>query len=489
MSREPAGARFQDRPLPGWYAGAKLGLLIHYGPYTVPAWAERSGIVQELWSKKGPRFFFMHNPYAEWYSNTMLIPGSETQRHHIETYGRDFSYADFIPQFNEPSARADFGAWAELFARAGARYAVLTTKHHDGFLLWPSHTPPPKPQFQSQRDIVGDLTDAVRARGLRMGLYYSGGYDKLFNPTVIRNLLTAFTAIPQGREYAAYCEAHITELIERYQPSALWNDIAYPAAADLKKLFASYYQTVADGVVNDRWTQMRLARRGLRRLLFTSAVRAVSAAWPLLPASWRRLQMRRPAFHHDFTTPEYEVYDEARPKKWEAVRGLGFSFGNNRTERDEDMMSVDELVRLFVDVVSKNGNLLLGVAPGPDGTFPEPQRRRLLALGDWLATNGEAVYDTRAWDRAEGRTADGVPVRFTCTDGAVYAIVLGTPLGPRLTIEGLAPPEGAELRLIGHDAPLAWQREGERLSITLPTGLGEEAAHAFRIRPAPPPSP
>src|SRR3990172_5814133 len=123
-------------------------------------------------------------------------------------------------------------------------------------------------------------------------------------------------------------------------------------------------------------------------------------------------------------------------RKWEAVRGIGHSFGINRAEREEDLLSVDELVRLLADVVSKNGNLLLGIAPEPDGRFPEMQTRRLSALGDWLAVNGEAIYDSRPWVRAEGTTLDGLPVRFTRNDEAVFAIVMGMPVGMRLRIEG-----------------------------------------------------
>jgi alpha-L-fucosidase len=473
--------RFKDRPLPDWFADAKFGLLIHWGPYSMPAWAERSGTLQELWSRKGPRYLFKHNPYAEWYSNTMLIHGSPTERHHIETFGRDFSYDNFVAQFNEGSAQADFSTWADLFAQAGARYVVLTTKHHDGYLLWPSaHLPPGKPEYHSPRDIVGGLTQAVRARGLRMGLYYSGGYDKLFNSTVISHLAAAVTAIPQGRDYAAYCDAHLDELIEHYQPSILWNDIAYPATSDLDALFARYYAAVHDGVVNDRWSQVRLPRRGVRRMLFVAIARGIGLAWPLLPKRYRRLTWRA-TWHHDFTTPEYEVYETARPKKWEAVRGIGTSFGNNRTETDADMLSPEELVHMLVDVVSKNGNLMLGIAPEPGGVFREEQRRRLLAIGEWLSVNGEGIYGTRPWDRAEGKTSDGLPVRFTCTDGALYIIVLGTPRGPVLGIDGLVWPEGAPMRLLGYDQPLAWEQQSGHVAVRIPTSLPQRAAWVVKI--------
>jgi alpha-L-fucosidase len=471
---------FAGRALPDWIAGAKFGLLIHWGPYSVPAWAEKSGELQELWSKHGPSYFLKHNPYAEWYSNTILIPGSAAERHHIETYGRDFSYDTFVGQFNDAAAHAGFASWAELFAQAGARYVVLTTKHHDGYLLWPSAHLPPKPEYQSPCDIVGGVTEAVRARGMRMGLYYSGGYDQLFNPTVRRSLVTSVTAIPQGRDYAAYCDAHIDELVERYRPSILWNDIAYPARSDLNGLFARYYSVVPDGVVNDRWTQARVPAAGVRRALLTGAIGGFERAWPLLPKSMRRLQMRAARWHHDFTTPEYEVYDTARPKKWEAVRGMGASFGNNRTETDADMMPAAQLIHLLADVVSKNGNLMLGIAPEPGGVFREEQRSRLIAIGEWLRVNGEAIYDTRPWERAEGRTSDGLQVRFTCSDAAVYAIVLGAPRG-RLVIEDFAVADGAQVRLLGHGDALSWERAGNGVSIALPASVADSAALAVRV--------
>jgi alpha-L-fucosidase len=116
----PAVEPFRQRPLPQWFAGAKFGVMVHWGPYSVPAWAERSGVVQELWAKKGPAYFFKHNPYAEWYENTMRIPGSGAQRHHLETYGASFRYDDFIPQFNEASARMDAALWGRTSSRVRA---------------------------------------------------------------------------------------------------------------------------------------------------------------------------------------------------------------------------------------------------------------------------------------------------------------------------------------------------------------------------------
>ena len=149
---------------------------------------------------------------------------------------------------------------ADICQSAGARYVVLTTKHHDGFALWPSGTVhPTKGRYHASRDLVGDLSEAVRARRMRMGLYYSGGYDWPYNNAVLRNAADALLAVPHGPAYVRYVTAHVRELIDRYQPSVLWNDIGWPMDGRLPELFAHYYNSVHDGVVNDRWREPRRA--------------------------------------------------------------------------------------------------------------------------------------------------------------------------------------------------------------------------------------
>jgi alpha-L-fucosidase len=145
------------------------------------------------------------------------------------------------------------------------------------------------------------------------------------------------------------------------------------------------------------------------------------------------------------------------------------------------MLTPAELIRSFVDIVSKNGNLLINVGPTGDGTIPAEQSGRLLALGAWLQVNGEAVYGTRPWQRAEGSTSGGTPVRFTQRDGMLYATLLDTPAEARVTIEGLGVADGAAVHLLGNATPLAWQRDGGNLVVTLPEGVAEAPAHVVRI--------
>lgn len=133
------------------------------------------------------------------------------------------------------------------------------------------------------------------------------------------------------------------------------------------------------------------------------------------------------------------------------MRALGYSFGYNRNEGISHVISLERLVQLLIDIVSKNGNLLIGVGPMADGTVPEHQRRRLLELGEWLSVNGEAIYGSRPWHSAEGITKEGVRLRFTQKEEALYVILLGKPERKEITIKNLYPPKDAEIQLLGYD--------------------------------------
>src|SRR6266498_1028486 len=322
-------------------------------------------------------------------------------------------------------------SWAEIFRRAGAKYVVLTTKHHDGFTLWPSSVPNPtlpRDRQHADRDLVGELSAAVRKQGLRMGLYYSGGYDWTFLPGPIQIAADYEKVKPETEEYGKYVDAHYRELIARFRPDVLWNDINYPKTGHPLEIMAEYYNAVPDGVIDDRF--------GVK--------------------------------HSDFKSPEYQTLDKISATKWEECRGLGRSFGYNRAEGEAETIAPDELIYHLVDIVSKNGNLLLDVGPEADGTIPPVQMSRLVALGTWLKQNGDAIYGTHPWTRAEGETAEGIRVRFTRKESAVYAILLGEPKGRTITIRSIAPKAGSEITLLGEKKPLAWSQEGENIKVTLP---------------------
>jgi alpha-L-fucosidase len=472
--------------LPTWFDDAKLGVFVHWGPYSVPGWAEPALDIQQIFATRGPRHYFRHNPYAEWYVNTMRIPGSPAWRHHRETWGADFPYARFSERFESAAARSDPRDWADLFAKAGARYVVLTTKHMDGFTLWPSaHANPRRPGWGARRDLVGAVAEAARARGLRLGLYYCGGFDVTFEERVIRTLGDCVLAVPQSDDYARYCEAQLRELVERYRPDVLWNDIGFPVKADLGAFLDAYHRAVPDGVANDRWTRFRLPEAGtFRHRIAAAALQHGDAVWPLLPRRLRRFGLPLSSVG-DYRTPEYTSPDDATSHKWEAARGLGPSFGYNAREGEAETLSLAALVHLLVDAVSKNGNLLIGVGPMADGTIPPLQRARLLGLGRWLDVHGEALFGTRPWRRAAAETPDGRALRFTRGANAVFATVLAPARGGGIVLP-LQPKPGTRIRQLGVEAPLPWRPCEAGVAVTLPPGVATDApAYSLEVVPEP----
>jgi alpha-L-fucosidase len=440
---EPTLESLSRHPLPQWYADAKLGIFVHWGLYSVPGWAPLSHPEHDFRNVD----YIKNNPYAEWYYNVMRIDGSPTQAYHRQHYG-GADYYNFVPVFNHESAKWKPDQWAEIFHDAGARYVVLTTKHHDGFTLWPSATPNPtlpNDRQHATRDIVGELTSAVRKQGMRMGLYYSGGYDWTFVPGPIRVPADYQSVKPQSAAYGKYADAQIRELIARYRPAVLWNDIDWPKSGDALGIMADYYNTVPDGVIDDRF--------GIK--------------------------------HSDFTSPEYKKIDEIQKTKWEECRGLGRSFGYNRAEGEAETIAPDALIYLLVDIVSKNGNLLLDVGPEADGTIPPIQMDRLRALGAWMHQNGEAIYGTQPWTRAVGQSTEGIGVRFTQKNGYLYAILLGKPKQTELILQGVKARPRTAIHLLGYGQPLQWSADGENLKVKLPQSLPGQYAYALRLQPAP----
>jgi alpha-L-fucosidase len=430
-----------QHPLPQWFDDAKLGIFIHWGLYSVPGWAP---LTKVDFTNPG---FLKVNPYAEWYYNTVRIDGSPTQAYDREHFGANHDYYAFAETFDSESKKWNPDAWAKVFKDAGAKYVVLTTKHHEGYTLWPSATPnpslPPARQHAS-RDLVSELTASVRKEGLKMGLYYSGGLDWTFVPGPITSLQTFNSTMPQSEAYGQYVDAQYRELIERYHPAVLWNDIGYPKSGNPMAIEADYYNAVPDGVVDDRFSIK----------------------------------------HSDYTTPEYTTLKDINPKKWEECRGLGQSFGYNRAEGEAQTIAPDKLIYLLVDIVSKNGNLLLDVGPEADGTIPAVQLDRLKALGAWLDQNGEAIYGTHPWTRAEGKTSDGIDVRFTQKSANLYVTLMGDVKGSSVTVTSLKPKPGTKIQLLGYKKPLKWSQAGEDVKVNLPSSLPGKYAYVLRVEPA-----
>jgi alpha-L-fucosidase len=452
-------------PIPEWYLDGKLGIFIHWGLYSVPAFGN------------------------EWYPRNMYKADTPEFRHHVETYSpqAQFGYKDFIPRFT--AERYDPAAWAELFRRAGARFVVPVAEHHDGFAMydtalsaWSAAKTGPK------RDLVGELARAVREKGLVFGLsthraehfwFFDQGMG--FDSDVRSKKWHDFYGpaqpekAPDGRvnqpdrEYLDDWMARTVELVEKYRPQLVWFDwwIEQPAFEPYLRRFAAYYYDHGAG-------------RGE-----SVAINYKNAAFPdgaaVLDVERGQLAAIRPFF--------WQTDTSISKNSWGYVKV-------------QDYKSAGSIVDDLVDIVSKNGALLLNVGPRPDGTIPEEEQRILLEIGRWLETNGEAIYGTRPWSVfgegptpvVEGSFNDtkraaftGADVRYTARGSTLYAIALAWPEGGRLLLRSLArggesaPAAIAAVDLLGSALKPRWEWRRDGLAVELPAVPTGGPAYALRI--------
>lgn len=408
---------------PEWFRDAKFGIFIHWGVYSVPAWAPRG-------------------MYSEWYPRYMYQSEHPVYDYHRNTWGENFEYEDFIPLWK--AENWDPEEWAELFEKAGARYVIPVGEHHDGFPLWDSKlTDWNAAQMGPERDLMAELGEAVRARNMKYGPSYHG----------LLNYYTPEFSGPHpdylNDDYIEFMHAKIREIIDLFEPDILWLDGDWMAPLEVfrtRELVAYYYNRAEEWgkevAINDRWGQVR-------------------------------------GIFGDFFTQEYEydVIDRLIDHKWENTRGMGQSFGYNSNEILEDYLTVTELVQMLVDNVSKNANLLLNVGPKADGTIPDIQKNLLLGLGEWLNTNGEAIYGTRPWFTAEANTTADDELRFTWKDNTLYVMLMNDIDSDKITIPWIQASQDAEVSLLATGELLNWIQEGNYLTIELPEKL--PGAHVY----------
>ncbi len=464
---EPTWASLDSRPIPEWFQNAKFGIFIHWGPYSVPAW-----------SPKGT--------YSEWYQYWLQskalfgngdFKGDEVTRFHEKTYGKDFPYYNFGDLFKADLFNPD--EWAQLFEKAGAKYIVLTSKHHDGFTLWPNKEANDRGfawnsmEVGAKRDLVGELSTAVKKTNVKMGLYYSlyEWYHPLWQNDKPRFVDEHF--IPQ-----------IKDLVNKYSPDILWADGEWDMEDEKwksKQLLAWLFNEspVKESIViNDRWG------KGIRKK------------------------------HGGYFTTEYEAEAPEFTKPWEECRGMGFSFGYNQNEDAQDYNSPKTLVLMLTNIVSTGGNLLLDIGPDGRGNIPPIMQERLLQIGSWLETNGEAIYNTRPWKSSfqwsEGernfkpkqhylggdfilkQTIDPEPgyavkeLFFTQTADAYYVISPKWP-GGHMTIKDVKLPKGTKINLLATGEGLKWKTSGKNVVVEMPAYQpnkmkeSDSYAYVFRI--------
>lgn len=345
-----------SRPLPVWFDEAKLGIFVHWGIYSVPAYAPKRTDVDSTGLA-----------YSEWYGWQIGEKFAPYYDFHKRVYGENARYEDFAGQWK--AELFDPEKWAKLFKRAGAKYLVLVSKHHDGFCLWPSRYSWNwnSVDIGPHRDIVGELLDAAERNGIKRGVYYS--LLEWYHPDMREeNLDVAKYAtekmIPQMKE-----------LVETYRPSILFTDGEWSYNSDqwhsMDFITWLYNQSCVKDeiVINDRWGA---DTRGLHGGYLTCEYGEVNSN----------------------AVNEAEAQQNLRRKKWEECRGIGASFGFNRNEDVEDYLGEAQLIELLVDIVSRGGNLCLNVGPCADGTISPLIQERLLQLGQWMDINGEAIYGT-----------------------------------------------------------------------------------------------
>ena len=420
-----------EREVPEWFLDAKLGFMVSWGAFSVPAWGEPIG---ELGTIDDWKEWFKHNPYAEWYYNTIRIEGSPAREFHKKNFN-DCDYDDLLDMWKAEKFQPD--EWAKLFAYAGAQYIVPLSKHHDGITLWDAPGTGTRNTVHRgpKRDLIGDIATAVRKAGIRFAVYYSGGLDWEVTKTLPaisdNNQGGGGMQRPTDAAYSMYAYKHVIDLIDRYKPDVLWNDIEWPDFSkregeySLAALFDYYYNAVPHGVVNDRWGKET---------------------------------------HSDYETSEYQyMADSENAPAWENCRGIGLSFGYNQVESEQHSLNTESALRHFLDIVSRGGNFLLNVGPTASGEIPEIQKKVLMGLGDWMAINSGAVYATRAIK--EIPATDTPWVRWAKKSNSVFAYI--DAVG---NVEFSAPASlvNDKKATIFGGAAITATRNGDKISMTIP---------------------
>ena len=457
----PDWPALENYTVPDWYRDAKFGIFIHWGVYSVPAFGN------------------------EWYPREMYQAGSKVHAHHLAHWGppAKFGYTDFIPLFR--AEKFDPRGWARLFREAGARYVVPVAEHHDGFAMYDSGLSEwTAVKIGPKRDIVGELTAAVRAEGLVLGLsthraehwwYYDEGrkidsdvrdprYAGLYAPA--RPRANKDKGEKQEQPDQAFLDdwlARTCEFVDRYQPQIVWFDwwIEEPAFEPYRKKFAAFYY--------NRGAQWR---KGV----------ALNYKFGAFPDKAGVLDIERAQLA------------EIRPFFWQTDTSVSKSWWGYTTLKD--YKPVETLVADLVDIVSKNGTLLLNIGPRADGTIPDEQRDILLGIGRWLKTNGEAIYGSRPhkiygeggalieghMSESKRRPYNSADLRYTTKGDQLYLATLVWPTDNRLKVVSLAGEKVTGVSLLGHAGKLDWQHDATGgLAVTLPADFASKIVPVLKI--------
>lgn len=460
--------------VPAWWRDAKLGVMITWGLYSVPAFAPRGVDVVKLLADR-PDDALKLTPYAEWYENSLKFADGPTAQQHRERFG-DAPYTGFRATFEAGLATWSAQPLMDFIAGIGARYVVPVTKHHDSYCLWPTKFANPLrgADWHAPRDLIGEMAGAARARGLRFGVYYSAGLDWTLNPEPIANLGEMRAALPAGTVARQMMRDHYRELIAAHDPDILWNDIGYPDAGDLWELLADYYNARDDRLINDRF---QLPTPGHAAMADPAARAAFNrgVADALRTPGFAFAPDVPPVFDH--RTPEYATSGGMGDTAWETVRGVGHSFGFKANETPEDYLTGDALIAMFLRIVGNGGNLLINVGPRADGSIPAEQAGPLRSLGEFLAAHGEAIYGSRPWPGLPKAAVDGTSLLPVSVGRRRFVLVAG-PLPPVLRVAGWGGITGLAML---HGPDLACAQAGDDLVVQVPPPFTGAAASVLAV--------
>jgi alpha-L-fucosidase len=403
----PTWASLDSRPLPAWYDEAKVGIFIHWGVFSVPSFGSEAGGASGEWF---------------WYQLNGSNPNPAYQSFFDSTVPQGFTYPDYAPQFNAYWYNAT--EWVEIFEGAGANYVVLTSKHHEGFTLWPSAT-----SFNwnsmdvgPHRDLVGELADAVQASGkMHFGLYHS--LFEWFNPVYLADKASGF----KTRNFVdGKTMPELYDIVNRYKPNLIWSDGDWEApdsywnATNFLAWLANESPVKDVAVWNDRWGQGDTCTHGSY-----------------------------------YTCTDRYLPNVAPKHKWENAFTLDlYSWGYRRNMKLQDVMDMDTLIATIVKTVSLGGNALVNVGATSDGRIPLVLQDRLAGMGNWLGINGEAIYATHPW-RYQNDSA--VDVWYTSAGTNVYAIATSWPSSGTLHLTVPIPSASTSVTLLGATGNLSWQ--------------------------------
>ncbi|KAK7449321.1 hypothetical protein VKT23_013464 [Stygiomarasmius scandens] len=393
---------------PSWWNNAKFGIFIHWGPYSYPAWSPPS-------------------QYAEWYDwdlHNVPNDSNPTWVHHRDTYGESVVYDDFIPFFNATKFNAS--AWVDLFDRAGAKYFVLVTKHHDGFALFDTGNTSDRNslKFGPKRDLLSELfeTSAREKPNLHRGTYFS--MPEWFHPDFAPY---GFSSWPGGLAHNAFNASETESYTGYVHVDDYIKDLQLPQMLSLAEKYG---------------TEILWCDIGGPNMTIDFAPAFYNAAM----AEGRQVTLNdRCGFAPDFTTPEYTTFNSIQTTSWESNEGMDpFSYGLNANTNASQYKNGTTIIQTLVDIVSKNGNFLLDVGPTAEGEIIAPMADNLLDAGGWLAHSGECVYDTKFWfqtsqDIKTPGDTTSPSARFTTTPTTFCIVTFSPPEGGELVIDKRVP--------------------------------------------------